>query len=742
MNPFTTTRFTSAATTIGLVLLAAGIAHSQATFEGLGDLDGGGSFSEVHDVSANGTVIVGSSLSGNGQEAFRWTESTGMVGLGDLDGGGFSSIAQGVSGDGSIIVGVGNSDNSSSEAFRWEADTFTPLGDLDGGFFNSNAAGVSDDGQVIVGVSVSGNGIEAFRWEADVMQGLGDLDFGTFNSAASAASSDGSVVVGTGNSAGNNSEAFRWTEATGLEGLGDLDGGADVSGANDTSADGSVVVGFGHIAETVSPVAARWTQATGMVSLGDLPGGIISSDAHGVSADGQIVVGQGDSGAGTRAFVWTEADDIRDLQLLLEDAGVDLTDWFLTDAESVSANGRIIVGNGVNPNFDTEGWRVVLSLVWTSLTGGSWDSASNWGTLIADGGLPSIGDNIEIRPETGLTVDGPAGAVTIRSLTIGTQTSGVAELRLQPGGSLGATNGTTILDGGRVLGDGRLVGPVLIEDGGELRAAAGERLQLEGGEVDNAGLIEAIGGATPAEIEFDSAVTNSAATGNLVARDAILRFHDSLTNDSAVSVSFGTTDLFGEVTNNAAGTIAVAGNSNLTFYDDVANDGTLNVFTGSTAVFFGDLSGNGNSGGGDVQALGGISPGSSPGSMEFGGNLTFGPATELLIELAGTSSGMFDRVEVAGDAALDGTLVVSLLGGFTAPLGSQFEILDVAGTLSGEFVGLGEGATLAATGGGQFQISYAGGGVTLTAVPEPSGVLLLAAAGLVVPMRRRRRSGV
>ena len=63
---------------------------------GLADLPGGESFSEAFGISADGAVVVGlsrSAASGSLYEAFRWTESEGMVGLGDLPGGAFHSTA-------------------------------------------------------------------------------------------------------------------------------------------------------------------------------------------------------------------------------------------------------------------------------------------------------------------------------------------------------------------------------------------------------------------------------------------------------------------------------------------------------------------------------------------------------------------------------------------------------------------------------------------------------------------------
>src|SRR5437899_1899406 len=93
-----------------------------ASFQGLGDLPGGPFFSAARGVSADGKVVVGTSQSSNGYEAFRWTAATEMIGLGDLSGGGFLSEAAGVSADGGVIVGYGSS-SSGREAFRWSQAT-------------------------------------------------------------------------------------------------------------------------------------------------------------------------------------------------------------------------------------------------------------------------------------------------------------------------------------------------------------------------------------------------------------------------------------------------------------------------------------------------------------------------------------------------------------------------------------------------------------------------------------------
>ncbi len=75
---------TLAATTLFATPSFAGIIPS---FQGLGDLTGGGVGSFASGVSGDGSVVVGRSFGASGTEAFRWTSGGGMVGLGDLTGG-------------------------------------------------------------------------------------------------------------------------------------------------------------------------------------------------------------------------------------------------------------------------------------------------------------------------------------------------------------------------------------------------------------------------------------------------------------------------------------------------------------------------------------------------------------------------------------------------------------------------------------------------------------------------------
>lgn len=334
------------------------------SFQGLGILAGGSS-SQAHGVSADGSVVVGQSISGvtpSGSyigEAFRWTSGTGMVGLGDLPGASFESYSSAASADGSVIVGRGVT-AMGSEAFRWTSGGgMVGIGDVPGGFFSSGAGDVSADGSVVVGGFLNGFPDltrEAFRWTSGGgMVRLGDLPGGGVHSGASGVSADGLRIVGT--SAGASGwEAFIWTTGDGMVGLGDLAGGDSESHANAISADGSVVVGESKSAS--GREAFRWTSSGGMVGLGDLPGGAFSSVAQGVSADGSVIVGTGYSSMFFgEAFYWTSDSGMASLRDLLVGQGVsNLSDWTLDAATGVSADGRAIIGYGTNPDGNMEAW--------------------------------------------------------------------------------------------------------------------------------------------------------------------------------------------------------------------------------------------------------------------------------------------------------------------------------------------------------------------------------------------------
>jgi hypothetical protein len=282
----------------------------------------------------------------------------------------------------------------------------------------------------------------------------------------------------------------------------------------------------------------------------------------------------------------------------------------------------------------------------------------------------------------------------------------------------------TVTDAGELLADGDYRNNDTLEFGGPDTALLGTGTLANAGSltgtatiaptVDNldGGEIATIGG----QLSFTQNVANLAG-GQVNGINGTFDFAAGL--DNLGELNLINTTVTGDVTNN--GTVALAGDN--TFTGSVTGSGDftgtgLGVFTGSTG------------------------PGNSPGLVEFAGDVTYTDTHSLLIELAGdggVAGTDFDQITVAGELELDGGLSVTLLGGFLLEAGDEFLILT-AGSSSGTFAGLGEGATVGSFSGVDLQITYAGGDgndVALFVVPEPTAGLLLA-AGLPLMLRRGR----
>jgi probable HAF family extracellular repeat protein len=140
---------------------------------GLGHLPGENATTTAFDVSSDGSVVVGSTSSNWASnmwvtEAFRWTAETGMVGLGHLstERGTPYSQADAVSADGSVIVGTSTS-KSVGNVFIWDEargmrslqELLMDLGLDLSGWDLSAVIGLSADGRTIVGTGTNPNGV-------------------------------------------------------------------------------------------------------------------------------------------------------------------------------------------------------------------------------------------------------------------------------------------------------------------------------------------------------------------------------------------------------------------------------------------------------------------------------------------------------------------------------------------------------------------------------------------------------
>lgn len=324
---------------------------SEATFFGVGDES-----SDAHIVSGDGAVVVGTrSQSG---ETVRWVVDPAKGEVVDSQILAENSPDQihgpwAASSDGSVVVGFTTDPQDPGfggiQPFRWANGTMEHLGHLEDAEGPTWGFGASGDGDVVVGMGFNADGnSEAFRWEDGTMTRLGNVTEGWFLEGAVAVSADGSVIIGSGTNPGTVQEFFRLENGE-VEGIGIPSLGGDQWGAARASVEASVVIGQAQNANGDMEAFRMKNGAT--VGLGDIPGGQFYSEALGVSADGSMVVGYGrtevDHSFAERAFIWTEANGLRDLKKVLENEyNLDLSNWELTKANGISDDGMVIVGEG------------------------------------------------------------------------------------------------------------------------------------------------------------------------------------------------------------------------------------------------------------------------------------------------------------------------------------------------------------------------------------------------------------
>jgi probable HAF family extracellular repeat protein len=100
-------------------------------------------------MSQDGSVVVGSSHSTSGYQAFRWADATGMVALSTPPTKKSYNFATAISKDGSVIIGI-----LGAQAVRWTAPGEMVRLGRPRGYCSFSPRAVSGDGSVIVGAAV------------------------------------------------------------------------------------------------------------------------------------------------------------------------------------------------------------------------------------------------------------------------------------------------------------------------------------------------------------------------------------------------------------------------------------------------------------------------------------------------------------------------------------------------------------------------------------------------------------
>jgi uncharacterized membrane protein len=348
--------------------LALTAALATPTFTPLGNLDGapgcnsnGCYWSADPRVSADGTTVVGESYnSGTGYSAvpftpFAWTPN-GFNAIGptqrDLWG------VRGIDAAGTVVVGT-----------TWTASRANGWRDQRGalGVVGRNAVvrAAAPDARRVAGIDSQSNATEVWVWSVRTgavavmpMPGIGEIGVGP----EVALSADGTTVGGQLRLPNFDSTPVVWDRGQVVL-LGDLNLSDPSGSVTDLSDNGGVAVGYSRLTG-FGWAGFRWEAATGLVSLAGTSDQRNFSPARACNADASVIVGQMNVPYDTepRAWVWTAATGMEDLQerLLAQGLGPALRGWTLIEATDVSADGTVIVGNGLNPDGEEEAWVVTL----------------------------------------------------------------------------------------------------------------------------------------------------------------------------------------------------------------------------------------------------------------------------------------------------------------------------------------------------------------------------------------------
>jgi uncharacterized membrane protein len=235
----------------------------------------------------------------------------------------------------------------------------------------ASAWGLSGDGSTVTGhfsrPGQTGGYVHASSWTQ--VTGAVDLGSDGGQSSARAANYDGSVLVGWDEhpSFGNRRPAV-WVNGVKTVFTPNNDGPSELAAAN---ADGTTVVGsdFDFTANHEEAAIWRFTGGNWVVQdLGVLPGTAGNGGlaiANDVSADGSIVVGynrfNSNNFLSSAGFIWTQGTGMVSADQFLNDNGVTLPNGFqILELSAVSADGRTIVGDGIDGNFQTQSFIISI----------------------------------------------------------------------------------------------------------------------------------------------------------------------------------------------------------------------------------------------------------------------------------------------------------------------------------------------------------------------------------------------
>lgn len=333
------------------------------------------------------------------------------------------------------------------------------------------------------------------------------------------------------------------------------------------------------------------------------------------------------------------------------------------------------------------------------------------------------------------------GTITNKAGQVGTlrkQGAGVLEI-----GAAGAYSGETLIQEGTIRltsGSNRLPTGTVVRLGQTGSSTLG-KLDLNGLNQEIAGLNSVIGTSSVG----DNTVTTASAATLRINVSGNHSFGDGTNSNSGVITgpvslllvgsgkqTLGDTNTYSGTTNVQSGTLEVNGNQS-------GATGAVSIGNGGT------LAGTGTIGGNTTVQTGGNLSGGLPGTvgtLSFTGNLTTGTGSHWLIDLVQNVNGSSDLINVSnGGLNISGSVLdLAFSGAHTVGNFYQIASFNPSLGLTGTFSGLAEGSVVS-----NYQINYgtvSAGAITLTAVPEPGTLVILACGVLgVIAVRTCRKRG-
>ncbi len=340
-----------------------------------------------HVMSADGSVVSTATMG----SMFVWKEPGDLM---EFNIG--SNVAPlDIADDGSVVVGVqyrGGDHNPYGPVLRWTAqggfEVFSTPGP--GEEESSPTLKVSPDGSSYA-LTVAADGTrgsrEPLRWTEETgWQSIGLIE-GHDLYRFTGISADGSVLAGVSlaidpghDTSRTPTSLWRWTEETGMvvlaesapdfrfrENVGPSRGSSD----DWLSADGSVLIGDVRSLDGEQASAYRWTEKSGLQILPNLQG-FSNSAVKDMSPDGEWLYGVSwnppdSSWQNQSPWLWSEETGILDLLKVFEaqSLGPSIERWqsllsVAGNSGRISADGRAVLGTGVNLYGELEGWIAYL----------------------------------------------------------------------------------------------------------------------------------------------------------------------------------------------------------------------------------------------------------------------------------------------------------------------------------------------------------------------------------------------